>query len=286
MPMMVSIRSSDPVPGARVSPWPVLEAGNGSFVNGVYSVTVSHKAPGRSFVLRHDVEGAELITNWIESRQAKFACAVADPVSAYRKFHFADEPRHVVEWDPDDLGSRPMFTPMIVSASDIHHRVDSERDGLHQLWHGQALQLTRGSRIAICSTFAFQSGLLGLLDFHRRDELDPGQFSVEPSLEEGFKFKVNLARDLFEYLRSFRQEIAGWNIMTHVVSAALAHLQRDYASDDGEEGWKSYSNLVAFAEWLREGKYGHWSDDDFDPASVATRLYPHRVPSEHGRGDD
>lgn len=286
MPMIVSVRSSDPAPSARVLPWPVLEAGNGSFVNGVYSVTITHMAPGRSFFLHHDIEGAGLITNWLENHQAKFACVVADPVSAYRRFHFANEPRHAVEWDPNDLGSRPIFTPMIVSTSDIFHRVDAERDELHQLWHGRVLQLTRGSRIAICSTFAFQSGLLGLLDFHLREDLDLGRFTVEPSLEEGFKFKVYLARDLFEHLRHCRLEIAGRNIMTHVVSAALAHLQHEYATDDGEEGWKSYSNLVSFAEWLRERKCGHWSDDDFDPAFAATSLYPHRVPSEYGREDD
>ena len=286
MPMSVSIRSADAAPAARALPWPVLEAGNGSFVNGVYSVSLSRQVPGRSFTLSHRVEGAGLITNWIENGQAEFACAVADPVSAYRRVHVTDVPHQVVEWDPDDLGSHPRFTPMIVSASDIRHQVDSERDGLHRLWHGRVLQLTRGSRIAICATFAFQSGLLGLLDFLLREELEPGRFVVEPSLEEGFKFKVYLARDLFEHLRHHRQEIAGWNIMTHVVSAALSHLRRECASDDGEEGWKSYSNLVAFADWLEERELGHWSDEDFDPAFVATNLYPHRVPAEHGSEDD
>ena len=66
--------------------------------------------------------------------------------------------------------------------------------------------------------------------------------------------------------------------MTHIVSAALTYLKQDYDKDDGEEGWKSYNNLVAFAEFLEEKQLGHWSDDDFEPEAVATRLYPIKVP--------
>ena len=166
--------------------------------------------------------------------------------------------------------------------------MDAERDGLHRLWHGRVLRLAQGSRIAICGTFVFRAGFLGLLDFRLRDELEPGRFRLETSHEEGFKFKVHLAKDLFAHLQFThnRRELAGWNIMTHVVSAALTHLRRDYTSDDDEEGWKSFPNLVAFADWLRQKGVGHWSDPDFDPACVATGLYPHRVPTEHGDEDD
>ena len=285
-PLKISVRCSDAAPATRALAWPVLSAGNGSFANGVYSVSLSFQVPGRSFILNHEIEGAGLVTNWIENDQVRFACAVADPVSAYRKIHVAVLPHHVVEWDPDDLGSHPLFTPLIVSASDIRHRVDAERDGLHPLWHGHTLELTRGSRIAICSTFAFQSGLLGLLKFALGKELPPGRFKIDPNHEEGFKFNVQLASDLFEYLQSHRREMAGGNIMTHVVSAALARLQREYALDDGEEGWKSYANLVALADWLAERKLGHWSDKDFDPALVATDLHPHQMPVEHGSEHD
>ena len=283
MSMKVSVRSTDPAPATRALAWPVLEPGNGGFVNGVYSVSLSFPVPGRSLAIDHEVEGAPLITNWIEARQTQFACAVADPRSAYRRVHRADAPHQLIEWNPDDLGSHPRFTPMILSVSDIQHRVDAERDGLHPLWHGHLLQLTPGSRIAICSTFAFRAGLLGLLDFRLDEELKPGWFRLETSHEEGFKFKVHLARDLFAHLRFTpnRRELTGWNIMTHVVSAALTHL-RDYASEDGEEGWRSFPNLVAFADWLSQKGMGHWSDDDFDPAFTATRLYRHRVPTEHG----
>ena len=278
MAMKVSTRSSDAASAGRAVPWPVLEAGNGSFVEGIYTVSLKPRVPGRSFSLIHEVENAGLIANWIRTGRAKFVCTVAAPVSAYRKVHVSDAAQQVIEWHPDDLGSHPLFTPMIVTTSDVRHTVDAARDEVHPLWHGKVLRLQKGSRVAICSTFALKSGLLGLLKFRLDGDFEPGRFKVVPSNEEGFTFTVHLAKDLFDHLSHSRQELAGRNIMTHIVSAALSHLRRDYTSDDGEEGWKSYQNLVAFADLLDSKQLGHWSDDDFDPAFVATSLYPHQVP--------
>ena len=179
MAMQVSIRTSDPASATRAFPWPVLEAGNSSFANGVYSVSLEHKEPGRSFSLTHEVEGAGLITNWINTGKVRFVCSVAAPVSAYRELHVSDAPMQMIEWDPDDLGSHPLFTPMIVSGSDIEHTIDAETDGVNPLWNGKTLQLPKGSRIAVCSTFALKSGLLGLLDFRLKEDYAPGVFKVE-----------------------------------------------------------------------------------------------------------
>lgn len=184
MAMKVRIRSSDVAPG-RAVPWPVLEAGNGSFVGGVYRVSLRRRGAGRSFSLIHDVENAALITNWIREGKVKFVCTVAAPVSAYRKVHVSVSSEQEIEWQPDDLGSHPLFTPMIVTARDLRHEVDAARDGLDPLWHGKVLSLYKGSRVAICSTFALQSGLFGLLDFRLRKDFAPGRFKVEPSHEEG-----------------------------------------------------------------------------------------------------
>ena len=68
--------------------------------------------------------------------------------------------------------------------------------------------------------------------------------------------------------------------MTHIVTACLARLQKDYASDDGESGWQSFRNLRAFADYLEHKGIEHWSDDDFRPERAATALYPHVLPDE------
>lgn len=281
MSMQVSVRSSDQASGGKALPWPVLAAGNTSFPKGVYTVSLTHREHGRSFELKHSVEGAGLIVEWMKTDKVRYLCAVAAPVSAYRHVHVSTSPTQVIHWDPDDLGSYPVFTPMIASASEMRHVVDTEKDGLDPLWHGRTLSLSKGSRVAICWTFALQSGLLGLLDFRLADDYAAGQFNVEPSQADGFKFKVHLAKDLFDYLQHRRRDPNGKNIMTHIVSAALGHLKRDYRSDDDDEGWKSYRNLVAFAAVLEEKGLAHWSDEEFQPERAATSLYPH-VLSESG----
>ena len=69
--------------------------------------------------------------------------------------------------------------------------------------------------------------------------------------------------------------------MTHIVTACLALLQRDFQEDSEEDGgWKSLRNLRAFAEFLERENLGHWSDEEFFPEKVATKLYPHSLPEE------
>lgn len=275
--MEISVNASDPASAVRSFPWPVLEAGNGAFSRGVYAVDIEHKDRGRSFELSHRIQGAALIERWIDERRVGFACAVAAPVSAYRRLHRSSEPSHLVQWDPDDLGAHPLFTPMIVSATAMRFKIEARRDGVNALWDGRIVDLAQGARLAIGPTFALQSGLLGLLDFRQDDERENGQFRVEASSEGGFRFNVYLAPDLHRFLRSHRQEAIGWNIMTHIVSTALAQLQRKHYHDDGEEGWQSYANLVSLAEELERKGLPHWAEDAFQPELAATTLYPHKA---------
>ena len=166
---------------------------------------------------------------------------------------------------------------MIVSGVSIEHLVDADEDELDPLWDGRELLLPKGAKVAVGPTFALQSGLLGLLNFILEEDFDSGRFRVEPSQEEGFKFKVHLSENLHNYLLYSRQEAARSNIMTHIVSAALTRLKDEYSEDDGEEGWESFPNLRALAELLKEKNLPHWSEKDrFKPEFVATGLYPHR----------
>ena len=280
--MEVVVRSSDPAPGSRAFPWPVLEAGNDSYPDGRYRIEIVHRVRGRSFEVGHTVAGAPLLERWIAAGAVRFACAVASPVSAYRKLHIGPDARQSVEWDPDDLGSYPMFTPMIVCNERLTHRISSRQDGVNELWDDVQVEIEKGSRVAVCSTFALQSGLLGLLDFRCENDLEAGEFKVEPNREYGFRFRVDLAPDLHGYLHSEfnRERPAGWNIMGHVVSAALSCLRKEFSEDDGDEGWESYSNLRALAHTLEQRGLPHWAEDDFRPERVATRLFPHKIEDE------
>ena len=66
--------------------------------------------------------------------------------------------------------------------------------------------------------------------------------------------------------------------MTHIVSAALALLQQDQREDDGEEGWRTHSNLTALAHYLEAQGLPLWDHEGFHPERVATALYPHLLP--------
>ena len=281
----ICIRASDPASATRVLPWPVLEAGNLAFPEGSYSISVDYrkvKDPGKSLALTHAIEGASLISRWAGEGKLQFACAVAAPISAYRALQAASGPTQTLRWNPDDIGAHPVFTPMVAARAEIEHRVDAKRDGVDHLWDGRKLRLPKGAKVAIGPTFALKSGLLGLLDFSHEEELQAGQFRIDASQEDGFKFKVRLAGDLYGYLRGGRRQETGANIMTHIVSAALGCLASKYAKDDGEEGWQSHPNLVALAALLEANAIPHWSDENFDPAQAATTLHPHRLPVEDG----
>ena len=277
MQARIVVRASDKASSIRSFPWPVLESGNGSFQRGVYTITSNDIKPGISIRLQHDVQGAELIRSWWEAEKLSFVCAVAAPASMYRTLHVSHLPVQSIEWNRDDLGEPPMLTPMIVSRSEICHVVHSELDDLNSLWNGKQLVLPAGAKVAIGTTFRFQSGFNGLLDFHIEENLESGRFRVEPSTEDGFKFKVRLAADLFDYLQVYRESPAGRNIMVHIVSAALACLQAEHTIDDGREGWRSFRNLQGLANLLAQNNLKHWSDDDFKPEVAATGLYPHSV---------
>ncbi len=286
MPTTLSIRASDPGSGSRAFHWPVLESGNRSFETGVYSVTCEDKERGRSFLLEHEVRGAPLIEMWTQANMLLFVCTVASPRSMYRALHKSQSRKQSIQWNQEDLGDFPTFTPMIVARQEIHHVTDAQADGLTPAWHARELRLPKGARVAIGPVFRFQSGINGLLDFHLDPSLENGRFRIEPSSEDGFKFTVYLASNLHTYLRHQRNQPAGMNVMVHVVSAALANLRQDYGTDDGEEGWRSFPNLVGLAELLQQKQLPHWTHDDFRPEVVATGLYPHKVPIVSVAEDD
>ena len=282
--MAISISTADPASAIRTFPWPVLEAGNGAFASATYAVDVKHKEQGRSFDLSHRILNAPLIERWIDEGKVRFTCAAATPESAFRQLHVSSNSPHLVQWDPEDLGAHPRFTPMIVLAAKMDIVIESARDGVNGLWDGRAVDLPKGARLAIGPTFALRSGLLGLLDFRLDETLKPGQFRVEASHEGGFRFNVYLAADLHDFLATQRQEAVGWNIMTHIVSTAFGQLARDFHKDDGEEGWESFANLVSLAQELERRGQPHWTDEVFEPEVVATALYPHKAVVSEGNG--
>ena len=169
-----------------------------------------------------------------------------------------------------------MFTPMIVCSESQELTFNANRDGVHAIWDGQSVILHKGSRLALGNVIRLEASILHLLSLHKDENLKDGQFVVETEAEP-FRFRVNVSTDLHRFLR-YRSDENRSNIMTHIVTACLARLQHEHASDDGESGWQSHRNLKAFAEYLGRNGLGHWGDEDFRPEKVATELYRHVLP--------
>ena len=177
----------------------------------------------------------------------------------------------------DDLGAPPLFIPLVVTTAEVEITLDAAADGVAALWHGLSVRLLKGAKLLIAPPFQLRSSLLQLLSFELDEHLGDGQFEVRPDTNDGFKFIVALAADLHGFLRHPRALRNRRNIMTHIVSAALALLRKDYGEDDGEEGWRTHGNLKALADYLEAQGLPLWVDG-FHPERVATALYPHLFP--------
>ena len=279
MDVRIEIASGDPSTGVRSFPWPVLQRGDSSFPAGVYAVVVEPARDRRGLRLTHHIQGAPLILRLLAEHRAQYACSVSSASASYRHVEVSSEPVHRIEWVRDDLGAPPIFVPMVVSTEEHRCTFDADRDGVADLWHGRTIVLPKGAKLVLGPSFQLQASLLQLLNFKLDSGLPGGQFEVKPNTEDGFRFDVYLARDLFVFLEFERDQNLRGNIMTHIVSAALALLQREFATDDDEESWRMFPNLTAFAEYLQEHSLPIWDDkESFNPERVATSLYPHKLP--------
>ena len=166
---------------------------------------------------------------------------------------------------------------MVLCTDSIDLTLDANTDGVHRIWDGHSITLRKGTRLAHGSVIRLEASIIHLLSMQEDASLDPGQFVID-SKDEPFCFLVKLSPDLHRFLR-YDHAAHRTNIMTHVVTACLALLQRRYSDDDGDSGWKSHRNLVAFADHLEDKQLGHWNDDDFQPEKAATALYPLVLPA-------
>lgn len=279
-----SISSADPSNAIRSPRFPVLESGNSSFPNGKYTVDWEQCDDKCSFNITHRIEGAPLISRLLEDNKAAYVCTVSSPKSSYRETHISNSPKQTVRWNNDDLGESPLLTPMIVSVvpnkEDI--RLDAGNDGVNMIWHDQVITLQKGNRLALGNLIRFKSSsILQLLRLTIDEELGDGQFSVHPETASDFRFQVKLDPKLHKFLQKKSRTRA--NIMTNIVTACLALLQRDkeFWEDDNQDGeGESYRNLRIFANHLEKNNLPRWSDSDFYPEVVATKLYPHSLPEQ------
>ena len=215
----------------------------------------------------------------LKEGKAEYACTVASPASSYRDTQTSVGSEHEIRWEMEDLGEPPLLTPMIVCAGPCQLTLNKNRDGVHDIWDGARISLERGSRLAIGNVIQLQSSIYHMLSLHKDDKMKDGSFQVVHETEP-FRFIVKISADLHQFLH-LPKDLTRANIMTHIVTACLAMLQRDFPEEDGENGWGAHHSLVAFGEDLKNRGLSHWTHEDFFPETVATNLHPHRLPQEN-----
>lgn len=263
--------STDAANAIRSPRFPVLEPGNTSFPNGKYAIECKLGSDKCSLRITHHIEGAPLISRLLDENKAVYVCTVSSPISSYRKTHKWKTKEQPISWDEGDIGESPLITPMIVStARDYRLRLNGEQDGVNQIWHGQVIDLKKGSRLALGSLIRLKaSSIIHFLKLDSDETLQSGEFYVVAETEGDFRFRVHLNPKLHTFLQKNSNERS--HIMTNIVTACLALLQRDY--NDNEE--YDPSSLRILANHLERRDLPHWGDDGFRPEQVATRLYPH-----------
>ena len=260
---------------------PILESGNLAFPKGRYFVNLERDGSGEGFCLTHRLEGTPLLARLIADGKAQFACTISSPRSAYRKVHLSSMPRHSVNCDAANLGEPPLFTPSVLCVCDTEVVLDSDRDGVHEIWHGQTIELSVGSRVAVGNVIQLVASITHLLSLHADENLPEGAFAIDIE-SEPFGFRADLHPHLHTLLRH-RPGPLREHLMIHIVTACLARLQKDYSGgegDDDDADGESNRQLKGLADLLESKGIPHWSDEAFRPEKAATILYPIVVPAD------
>lgn len=270
-----SVSAAESSNAIRSPRFPVLESGNISFPKGRYTIECVRGHDECSYIIRHRIEGAPLILRLLEEKKAVYVCTVSSPKSSYRETYQSETEEQCICWNNDDFGEPPLLTPMIVSIiPEYEIRLNSEKDGVNRIWHDQLVTFKKGSRLALGKLIRFgASSILQLLILHPDKALGTGEFYVGAQTEGEFRFLVYLNSQLHSFLQ--KKDSVRSHIMTNIVTACFALLQRDFGS--GEDGEELHPTLKILASYLKKKNICHWSEDEFRPEEAATKLYPHNI---------
>lgn len=271
----------------KTIPYPTLEDGNFSFPNGNYSPTAKPvKDSENEITVEHKISGAAFIERLIEEESAKFACLVSSPKTAYRKIVVSDSNNCIqkISWDLDVVGEPPILGPLILFFNkDIEHTF-TEKDGVAETWEQQTITIPKGARLARGGYLHAPDPIQNLLKLRYDDKMEKGSFKVEAGGAKGeFYFYLIAAPDVHMFLNNNKTHEVHHSIATHAVSQCFNILQQEYGIGEKEEKkWESYSNLNELSDWLHDKNMPHWTDEEFDPMEVATKLHPAKIPLSKG----
>ena len=140
-----------------------------------------------------------------------------------------------------------------------------------------SVAIRKGTRLALGHVFDLRSSVMQMIRMEADESLRGShRFQVQAQTEP-FGFVVKASPSLHRYVRTAPGDPARSNIMTHVVTACFALLQKRFA--DPQE-WDR--NLERLAEHILKEYPHRWDEDEFQPEAAAMALYPHVLPEPEG----
>lgn len=262
----------------RSLPYPSLDDGNMSFPSSTYKVEVLSLKGGASVQITHHLENAGLIKKLLDNDKAKYGCLLSVPLTGYRSLSLSSDPVQIVEWNLGIVGEPPIIRPIIVATETLEYELDEE-DDVANIWIGKKVKIPKGARLAREKYLRSVSSLQSILDPKEDENLPDGCFVVESNEDGGFRFQVDVATDIFNFLSHSNADGALYrSIGVHMVSRCFAILKEEQGFDNDYEKWTDHPNLRMLSGLLEEKNLPHWSEDDFKPEKVALQLHPLILP--------
>jgi len=235
-----------------------------------------------SVVVAHELENAEFIQAQIKSGRAHYGCLIAVSVTGHRELKLSSDLNQSVSWESGIAGEPPSIRPIIVATESFQHKFE-KGDGVADLWVGKNISIPMGAGLARDDFQRTKSTMLSLMSIQEREKLPDGSFVVESDSTGGYQFNVYVASDLFHFFAKY----GPWwllreNIGVHMMTSCLWILRKEFKYHSGEEeddSWKNFANLQMLDRDLASRDLGNWTDENFDPESVAMCLKPLRFPA-------
>lgn len=271
----------------KALPYPTIEDGNFSFPKGVYEI--EPKPSGNSetkATLCHELKGAPFVEKLIQNGEAQFACLMSVPKTGFRKLCIANSSEQEIIWDLNIVGESPILGPVIVYVGDGMRHELTKQDGVSEIWQNREIEIPKGARLARGRYLRTSNTMQRLIRVKRNESMKKGSFTVKANSNDGFYFSLEAAPDIFQFLQNPQGAFdLRKSIIVHAVTQGLNILKKDYSGSEEDEGeqWEQYGNLKSLSALLENKDMGHWRDEDFDAARVATELYPIEVPRIEGR---
>ena len=243
-----------------------------------------NKSAGK-ITVNHVLTGDSIIGEFIKAKKATFGCVVALPATMYRRTHVckdivseenmltASQEIDYKESGYSDSVERPQFLPIIIKQGEDN--IDSsEKDiGLGDLWRNEKIKFPAGGIIGSASWWRVQGVTKDMVFFRVDEKMEPGRIKVEFDPNGGGRFLGVVDKSFLKFLKNPTNESSRHHVRSvciHVFSQGLGNLASGKMSD-----WESYPNLKSLAELLAARNYPSWSDNEFQPESIASDITPY-----------